>query len=50
LVTGVVVITFTCDRGAYCWTFVGERRVLAGGDSGGVHFLSLELPASLGEL
>jgi WD40 repeat protein len=42
LETGSLVATFTCDAPAFCCTFPGARNVVAGDQSGRVHFLSLE--------
>ena len=41
--TGEKVATFSCDGAASCCAFAGERMVVAGDQSGRVHFLSLEL-------
>jgi WD40 repeat protein len=43
LETGAAVATFTCDAVARCCAFAGDRRIVAGDESGRVHFLSLEL-------
>jgi len=43
LETGAVVATFTCDAAALCCAFAGDRRIVAGDESGRVHFLSLQL-------
>jgi WD40 repeat protein len=43
LETGAVVATFTCDAAARCCAFAGDRRIVAGDESGRVHFLSLQL-------
>jgi WD40 repeat protein len=43
LETGALLATFTCDAAAYCCAFAGARRIVAGDQSGRVHFLSLEL-------
>ncbi len=40
---GAVVTTFTCDAAALCCAWTGDRRIVAGDESGRVHFLSLEL-------
>ena len=42
---GTVVATFTCDgpASARCCAFGGDRRIVAGDQSGRVHFLTLEL-------
>jgi WD40 repeat protein len=40
-----VIATFTCDASAFSCAFAAERRIVAGDNSGRVHFLSLELPA-----
>jgi hypothetical protein len=38
-----LVATFTCDSPAYCCACAGPRRIVAGDQTGRVHFLSLEL-------
>jgi len=43
LQTGTVVTTFICDASAWCCSFVGAERIVAGDSGGRVHFLSLEL-------
>jgi WD40 repeat protein len=40
---GALVTTFTCDAVAHCCAFVGNHRIVAGDQSGRVHFPSLEL-------
>jgi WD40 repeat protein len=42
LETGSVVAAFTCDAPARCCAFAGDHRIVAGDQSGRVHFLSLE--------
>jgi WD40 repeat protein len=41
LETGAIVTTFTCDAEARCCAFAGDRRIVAGDESGRVHFLKL---------
>ncbi|MGD0012965.1 MAG: NB-ARC domain-containing protein [Bryobacteraceae bacterium] len=41
--TGEAVATFTCDSATQCCAFAGDRVILAGDDTGAVHFLSIEL-------
>jgi WD40 repeat protein len=43
LESGVSVATFTCDFPTRCCTIHGTQTILAGDESGRVHFLSLEL-------
>lgn len=41
--TGTLIATFSCDAPALCCMFAGDQQIVAGGASGRVHFLSLEL-------
>jgi WD40 repeat protein len=43
LEAGAHVVTFTCDAAAVCCAISGDRRIVAGDETGRVHFLSLEL-------
>lgn len=43
LASGTVIATFTCDAAALCCACAGGGKIVAGDQSGRVHFLSLEL-------
>jgi WD40 repeat protein len=43
--TGELEATFTCDAPLTCCAFAGRSRIVAGDDSGRIHFISLELEA-----
>ena len=43
LETGALVTTFTCDAVVLSCAFAGDHRIVAGDQSGRVHFLSLQL-------
>jgi WD40 repeat protein len=42
--TGAAVAEFTCEAKAKCCAFAGSRTIIAGDESGRVHFLALEPP------
>jgi WD40 repeat protein len=43
LETGTLIATFTCDAQAQCCAFAGNHTIVAGDNSGQVHFLALKL-------
>jgi WD40 repeat protein len=47
LPTGELATTYTCDAPVRCCAFAGRNRIVAGDESGRVHFLSLELDERL---
>jgi WD40 repeat protein len=43
LATGTVIATFTCDAAVWCCAVTCDRKIVAGDESGRLHFLQLEL-------